>query len=208
MSDSVFRTIMKDKLRTLAMTGEILDLGGARGADYHDFATNNALITIVNINPDTKPDIIHDLEKTPIPVADASFNGVFAINVLEHIYNHGALLRESFRVLKSQGTVVVIVPFVHYVHGAPSDYFRYTKDGLTRLLTDAGFKEIAVEEIGSGVFTATLNLFSRFLPSFILWPLFYIARFKDGLLRSLARLLGKQYSGAEYPMGYFVKAIK
>jgi SAM-dependent methyltransferase len=51
-----------------------------------------------------------DLERQPLPFAPASFDGVFASHVLEHITNPLPLMDEIFRVLKPQGLVYVECP--------------------------------------------------------------------------------------------------
>jgi SAM-dependent methyltransferase len=51
-----------------------------------------------------------DLESTPFPFADASFDGVFASHVIEHLARPLAFVDEVFRVLKPDGFVYIECP--------------------------------------------------------------------------------------------------
>ena len=84
-------------------TGEkILDIG----CSYNKIPGAKTL----DINPDVKPDIVHDLNKYPYPIADGSFDKVYAKHVIEHLNDPAAFLKEIQRILKSGGTVFVETP--------------------------------------------------------------------------------------------------
>ena len=51
-----------------------------------------------------------DLESAPFPFPDASFEGVFASHVVEHLSRPLALLDEAFRVLKPGGSIYLECP--------------------------------------------------------------------------------------------------
>ena len=51
----------------------------------------------------------HDLEE-PFPFKDNSFDCIFAMDILEHIYNTSQCLREINRVLKPDGILILQVP--------------------------------------------------------------------------------------------------
>jgi len=73
------------------------------------------LVTL-DINPDHKPDVIHDLEELPYPFEDNEFDEVHAYEVLEHTGQQGdwrfffAQFSELWRVLKPNGALAVSVP--------------------------------------------------------------------------------------------------
>lgn len=209
MSDSLFRKLTYKALKNLSLEGDVLDLGGTRGAYYHELLVKSGNITLVNIDETTKPDIVFDLDTTALlPSNDRQYDGVLLINVLEHIYHYEHLLKESFRVMKPGGTMVIVVPFLHQVHGSPHDYFRYTKEALAMVLYKAGFTGITIREIGPGVCAVRANLLHRFLPGFLSPILEQLALATDLLLIFLARTFGKQYAAKEYPLGYCVEAHK
>ncbi len=72
-----------------------------------------------------------------LPFADRSVDWVLLVAVLEHVEDPRRVLAETMRVLKPGGRVYVAVPFLQMEH-AREDYWRWTGQGLPRLLCDAG----------------------------------------------------------------------
>jgi cyclopropane fatty-acyl-phospholipid synthase-like methyltransferase len=73
------------------------------------------LVTL-DINPDAKPDILHDLEQLPIPVGDNYFDEIHAYEVLEHVGKQGdwryffAQFDDFARILKPSGLLFTTSP--------------------------------------------------------------------------------------------------
>lgn len=90
-----------------------------------------------------------------LPFSDNSFDGVVIEVVLEHIREPEKVIYEIHRVLKKNGYVYSVVPFMHPYHGYPGDYRRFSIEGV-ELLFD-GFEK---EELGvlRGPGVAMLNL--------------------------------------------------
>lgn len=65
-------------------------------------------------------DIVSDI--TAIPEADCSFDAVLCTEVLEHVPDPIAALRELCRVLKGGGFLILTAPFASLVHFAPYHY--------------------------------------------------------------------------------------
>jgi|WetSurMetagenome_2_1015567.scaffolds.fasta_scaffold287008_2 SAM-dependent methyltransferase len=103
---------------------------------------------------------------TTFPIKDLSFDSLFCHSVLEHTTMPWAVFQEFHRVLKSNGVIVLSVPFLFYLHGAPNDYFRFTKFGVTMLAERAGF---VVERIdcSGGIFHFLLNMPSVILSTLL-----------------------------------------
>jgi ubiquinone/menaquinone biosynthesis C-methylase UbiE len=65
----------------------------------------------------TQLDIVSDI--TSIPVADGSFDAVMCTEVLEHVPDPVAALKEMNRTLRSGGYLMITVPFASLTHFAP-----------------------------------------------------------------------------------------
>jgi ubiquinone/menaquinone biosynthesis C-methylase UbiE len=69
-----------------------------------------------------------------LPFSDNSFNYVVSDQILEHIEGTPqAAMNETHRVLKSGGLAIHTTCFIYPIHGAPSDFWRFTPESL-RLL--------------------------------------------------------------------------
>lgn len=90
-------------------------------------------------------DYVGDVQK--MPIADASFDSVVCLQVLEHVPNPQKAIAEIYRVLKPGGTAIVSVPFLLYLHNEPNDYWRYTKHSLRNLFTEAGFEIVELQPL-------------------------------------------------------------
>ncbi len=71
-----------------------------------------------------------------IPFRDGVFDCVLSFQVLEHVPDPKTLLDECRRVLKPDGTLLISVPFVYEYHACPTDYWRFTHEGLSKLLEE------------------------------------------------------------------------
>jgi len=79
-----------------------------------------------------------------IPRQDDAFDAILCIAVLEHVENPEDVVREFRRVLRPGGHVMASVPFLQPEHKVPTDFQRYTQDGLCRLFSHVGFEIISV----------------------------------------------------------------
>jgi SAM-dependent methyltransferase len=90
-----------------------------------------------------------------IPVASNYFDVILCIAVLEHVENPEEVVPELFRVLKPGGHLILEVPFLQPEHKVPTDFQRYTKDGLIRLVSHHGFTVTDIK----GLFTVYHTLY-------------------------------------------------
>lgn len=72
--------------------------------------------TTLDIRPEGAPDILHDLNITPYPLPDNSFDLVVCLHVLEHVRELVAATTEIHRVLKPGGLLYVEAPYFSSVH--------------------------------------------------------------------------------------------
>ena len=91
-------------------------------------------------------DKIYDGKNIPYP--DGEFDYVFCTEVMEHVPEPAAFLREIHRVMKPGGVLIMTTPFLVPLHEEPHDYYRYTIHGIRHLLSGAGFSNTQVEPFG------------------------------------------------------------
>jgi SAM-dependent methyltransferase len=92
-----------------------------------------------------------------IPVEDASFDLVLCVQVLEHVPDPAAAVRELRRVAKPGARVLLSTHGIYPFHPNPDDLWRWTHQGLERLfLTNAEWASVTVSP-GAGT-TATVAM--------------------------------------------------
>ncbi|HLD64293.1 MAG TPA: methyltransferase domain-containing protein [Candidatus Peribacteraceae bacterium] len=206
VTNSQARIGLHQALAEVELNGSVLDIGGTKGGKYLACLKGNNTVTTVNIDEKYGYDLKFDVEK-PFPLADASYDHVICINLLEHIYNDKNVIQESFRVLRPGGTMINVTPFLIAVHGCPNDFRRYTDEALRRMFQDAGFIVDEVKPIAYGCFHTVYQL------TFVLVPLKPIRELYRWLCVGLDRLLmalSKKYTEhtKNFALGYIVRARK
>ena len=68
-----------------------------------------------------------------LPFGDSLFQRIECDAVLEHVKKPERVVRELTRVLAPGGHMHIVTPFCHPFHAYPSDYHRFTIDGLKQL---------------------------------------------------------------------------
>lgn len=130
-----------------AIAGQLPRLGSYVGMDYPTTAAGLY---------GTRPQVYGDA--AALPFADASFDTVMLLDVLEHVAEPEAALREAARVLVPGGQLLLTIPFAYPLHDLPHDYQRFTGPGLERRLRAAGLVPELVQEAGGGARAAALGL--------------------------------------------------
>lgn len=102
---------------------------GAGDVRFTATQTGNIVYTDVALAPDTQ--LIADAHD--IPFMDKTFDAVFAIAVLEHVADPFRVVDEIRRVLKPEGLVYSVTPFMQQVHMGRYDFTRFTALGHRRL---------------------------------------------------------------------------
>lgn len=85
------------------------------------------------------PDLLIEAEG-PVPIADDSVDFVVSFQVLEHVRGVPDYLRNAHRVLRPGGRIFLSTHGVWPYHPHPTDFWRWTKDGLCVTLEDARFQ--------------------------------------------------------------------
>jgi SAM-dependent methyltransferase len=191
-------------LAQLSIDGAILDVGGSKKSGYHELIQGDHTFTVGNIDASYGIDVVFDAE-AEWPFADGAFSAVLLINLLEHLYRYEHAVREAHRVLASEGRIIGVVPFMFNVHGSPSDHFRFTRFTIERILADAGFQDISVQELGTGAFSVIYHC----LLGFVRWN--WLADLLIPVFRGLDYLIARikpdnKMSVRQMPLGYYFEA--
>jgi SAM-dependent methyltransferase len=80
-----------------------------------------------------------------IPVEDGRFDRVICSQVLEHVPEPTAVLRELRRVLRPGGELWLSAPLFYEEHERPFDFYRYTQYAWKRFASELDFELISLE---------------------------------------------------------------
>ncbi|PIR73663.1 MAG: methyltransferase type 11 [Candidatus Moranbacteria bacterium CG10_big_fil_rev_8_21_14_0_10_35_21] len=61
-------------------------------------------------NPNTKPDIIHNLNNYPYPFSDSEFDEIYLDHTIEHLEDSIRLMQELYRIGKNDCTIIIKCP--------------------------------------------------------------------------------------------------
>lgn len=206
LNKSILRIYQLSKFNNKKLFGQCIEFG----ADYRpekNFVkpfSKNYKITYSNISPLKKNLLKIDLEKNLKHYL--KYDKVIIFNVLEHVSNYKKALKNLFLLLKKNGEVIGSTPFLYQIHGAPKDFTRFTKQHLEKILKESNFKNIHVEELGTGPFLACISLlrgYFKFIP--VIYQILIItAVFFDKTLS----LFMKTNPKVLFPIGYIFFAKK
>jgi ubiquinone/menaquinone biosynthesis C-methylase UbiE len=133
-----------------AVDRSILDVGCGTGPMLADLARFGEVTGV-----DDEPEAVeyarargsfelHCAPADALPFADAQYDLLTLLDVIEHIDDDRAALVESRRVLKPGGTVLIMVPAYTWMWGRQDEIAhhkrRYTRPRLVSLLADSGFE--------------------------------------------------------------------
>lgn len=83
------------------------------------------------------------------PLALDAFDLIIAEQVFEHVKYPDKAASHVYQMLRPGGAFIITTPFLLKVHGFPSDYYRWTRDGLAILLENAGFSDVETGSWGN-----------------------------------------------------------
>jgi len=105
--------------------GIVLNCGAGLRGTYYANVVNYEIVAY-----DTT-DVLGAAER--LPFADASFDAVLSLNVLEHVKDPFGAALELMRVMKPGAEIMAVAPFLQPLHGYPHHYYNMTAQGLANL---------------------------------------------------------------------------
>jgi SAM-dependent methyltransferase len=114
--------------------GDVLDVGGwdfflaarARGAPFDSWTTLER-DPGKRFDPGDRRFSFICGDASSMPFADASFDTVLLVHVLEHVFDPFRVLGEAARVLRAGGRAIVLVPQTSVLHDAPAHFYNFTE---------------------------------------------------------------------------------
>ena len=126
----------------------VLDLGGNRTGKrgLFDVEKYDLKVVYANLSISKRPHL--QAEAAWLPLRGEGFDAVICSELLEHVPDPIAVVKETHRVLRVGGILLVCVPFLTRIHGDPFDFGRYTDYYWSETLKEAGFIDITIEHQG------------------------------------------------------------
>ena len=205
---SLLRILQIRECLNIYLKGISIEFGAVKNRDktFSNFFDGKSKFKYSNIKKSKNSNIIPlDLTKK-LKVKSNKFDNVLLFNVLEHLNDHNKTFSEIFRILKKNGLLIGSTPFLYQVHGAPNDYFRFTKNFFEKKLKKNKFKEIKIKNLGFGPSVASYSLLHSYLK--------YLPIFSDLLLLiafifdSIIQIFVKTQLKEIYPIGIMFIAKK
>lgn len=155
-------------------------------------------------------DIVADA--SDLPIEDEAVDLIITTGMLEHVGYPDMVVKEMYRVLKTNGNIFCDFPFMQPFHAAPNDYYRWTAIGISKLFSK--FKNIKIR-IAAGPTSGMLWVVQEWVAILfscgnktlhdIIFVLLMIATFPIKLLDIIAILFP---NAEKISSGFFITANK
>lgn len=198
---TITRTLMNQIIEYIKINGDVIDIGGGELSSYRKYL-KKCNYKSINIDKKIQPDFLIKPNEI-FPILSNTFDICLMFNLLEHIYDWDKIFHEADRVLKNEGELLILIPFLYPIHGAPNDYKRVTDQYLKEYLINRGYYSILISKFSYGPFSTSqlvglnhkkLNCLLRILS--VTLDKVYQILFKEQFKRYVAN----------YPLFYFVTA--
>jgi len=134
---------------------------GAGSSQLHPAVVN------VDIVPGPTINVCASVEQLPFP--DEIFDLVVSQELLEHVRDPFRAMQEMRRVLKEGGVIYCQVPFIIGYHPGPTDFWRFTRQGIRELVERANLNCLEVDMavgVGTGFYRIAVEFLAVFASRF------------------------------------------
>ena len=202
-NNSLLRTLQIFECLNIALYGISLEFGATniKNKTFSNFVKGKSIFHYTNRENNKKMNIFYSDLTKKLKISTKKYNNVLLFNVLEHLPEYKLAFSEIYRIIKKGGSFIGSVPFIYQIHGAPKDYFRFSKQFIELNLKKHRFKNIKVKTLGSGPFIASYSLlypYLRFIP-ILNQACLLLAYILDRTIQIFVKTNLKEI----FPLGYF-----
>ena len=206
--NTLLRDLQINECNKFKVNGLSLEFGAIdrENKTFSNFIRGQSKFEYSNIKPNKKLNIFYSDLTKKLKIKSNKYNNILLFNVLEHLPEYRIALSQINRILKKKGKIIGSTPFIYQIHGAPKDYFRFTREFFEFELKKQKFNNIKVQYLGNGPLTACYSLmypYIRFLPIFSHLVLL-ICFMLDNILQIFIKTDLKEI----FPIGIFFNAQK
>ena len=206
--NTLLRDLQINECTKIKVNGLSLEFGAIdrKNKTFSNFIRGQSKFEYSNIKPNKKLNIFYSDLTKKLKIKSNKYNNILLFNVLEHLPEYRIALSQINRILKKKGKIIGSTPFIYQIHGAPKDYFRFTKEFFEFELKKQKFNNIKVQYLSNGPLTAYYSLmypYIRFLPIFSHLVLL-ICFMLDNILQIFIKTNLKEI----FPIGIFFNAQK
>lgn len=135
-------------LKTLEITGSVIDIGGlfwpVKGRTKTWDVTDYKILDVKESRNGIKADYVKDLNKYMLPQLDVpQFDNAFLIEVSDHLWNPVQAFNNVKEFLYKGGFLYISSNFL-FPHHTGFDCIRFTRTGLEKILRETGFEVLKV----------------------------------------------------------------
>lgn len=111
-----------------------------------------------------------------LPFNNDEFDSLISTQVLEHTAKISETVLEIKRVVKNKGLIFISAPLTFPEHGAPYDFYRFTKYGLKEIFKDFEILEIRPLNGFLNTLLRLVNVFLKNIPilGYLFMPIYFI----------------------------------
>ena len=148
--------------------GRVLDVGGwdffltarRKGVPFERWTTLESDPRRLPEVDDARVEVVHG-DGCRMDFADASFDTVLSVQVLEHVFEPIRMVAEIGRVLKPGGRAILLVPQTSTTHLAPDYHCNFSRWWIEEALRRAGLEIVERKPLG-GVWSSAASHFLYF----------------------------------------------